>query len=66
MTLNILGYVLGIGFVLFGISALVIYGSEIYKVISNSKKKGDYKKSVYFGIMAIICVLVLIIIVNVF
>ncbi|WP_114604358.1 hypothetical protein [Staphylococcus sp. EZ-P03] len=66
MTLNILGYVLGIGFVLFGISALVIYGSEIYKVISKSKKKGDYKKSVYFGIMAIICVLVLIIIVNVF
>ena len=61
MVLDILGYVFGIGFIVFGISALVIWGSEVYKVISKSKKKGDYKKSLYFAGMAIICAIALII-----
>ncbi|WP_418129467.1 hypothetical protein RAL98_11335 (plasmid) [Staphylococcus sp. HKU1] len=34
MSLDILGYVFGIGFVVFGISALVLWGNEIYKIIS--------------------------------
>lgn len=66
MSLNILGYVLGIGFIVFGISALVIWLSEIYKVVSKRKKKGHYKLSISFGIVALVCALVLIIIANVF
>ncbi|MGV3066475.1 hypothetical protein [Staphylococcus simulans] len=66
MVLDILGYVFGIGFIVFGISALVICGSEVYKVISKGKKKGDYKKSRYFAGMAIICAIALIIMASVF
>ncbi|SCU36869.1 Uncharacterised protein [Staphylococcus xylosus] len=55
--LNILGYI-------FGISALVIWRGEIYKIIS--KKKISYKKNAYFPLMAIICLLVLIIMANLF
>lgn len=66
MILNILGYVFGIGFIVFGISALVLWGNEIYKIISKSKKKVSYKKSVYFAVIAVICTLALIIMANVF
>ena len=43
MILDILGYVFGIGFIVFGISALVSCGSEVYKVISKIRKKGIIK-----------------------
>lgn len=66
MILDILGYVFGIGFIVFGISALVSCRSEVYKVISKSKEKGNYKKSFYFAGMAIICAIALIIMANVF
>jgi uncharacterized membrane protein len=66
MILSILGYVLGIGVIVFGIVALVNMVSEIYKVVSKSKEKGNYKKSYYpFG-LAIICAVALIIMANVF
>lgn len=38
MVLDVLGYVLGIGFIVFGISALILSGNEIYKIISKSDK----------------------------
>lgn len=38
MVLDVLGYVLGIGFIVFGISALILWGNEIYKIISKSDK----------------------------
>lgn len=66
MTLDILGYVFGIGFIIFGISALVLWGNEIYKTISKSAKRVSYKKSVYYAGIAIICALVLVITANVF
>ncbi|MCY1570098.1 hypothetical protein NW118_10100 [Staphylococcus pettenkoferi] len=66
MTLDILGYVFGIGFIVFGISALVLWGNEIYKIISKSDKKVSYKKSFYCAGIAIICALVLVITANVF
>jgi hypothetical protein len=66
MTLDILGYVFGIGFVVFGISALVLWGNEIYKIISKSNKRVSYKQSIYCAGIAIICALVLVIISNVF
>ena len=66
MTLDILGYVFGIGFVVFGISALVLWGNEIYKIISKSIKRVSYKQSIYCAGIAIICALVLVIISNVF
>ena len=47
MILDILGYVFGIGFIVFGISALVSCGSEVYKVISKNKEKGNYKKFLF-------------------
>ncbi|PHK48648.1 hypothetical protein [Staphylococcus edaphicus] len=65
MFLDILGYVFGIGFVVFGISALVLWLTEIYKIISKSDKKVSYKNSFYFTILAIVCVLPLIIMANV-
>ena len=65
MILDILGYVFGIGFIVFGISALVSCGSEVYKVISKNKEKGNYKKF-YFAGMAIICAIALIIMASVF
>lgn len=65
-TIDILGYVFGIGFIVFGISALVFWGNEIYKVISKSNKKVSYKASIYCGGVAIICVLFLIVLGNVF
>lgn len=66
MILDILGYVFGIGFIVFGISALVFCGSEVYKVISKSKEKGNYKKGLYFAGVAIICAIALIIMASVF
>ncbi|MGJ5713571.1 hypothetical protein ACSBRB_10510 [Staphylococcus auricularis] len=66
MTLDILGYVFGIGFVVFGISALVLWGNEIYKIISKSNKRVSYKLSIYCAGIAIICALVLVITANVF
>ena len=66
MILDILGYVFGIGFIVFGISALVSCGSEVYKDISKNKEKGNYKKSFYFAGMAIICAIALIIMASVF
>ncbi|MGW9965521.1 hypothetical protein [Staphylococcus hominis] len=66
MILSILGYVLGIGFIVFGIAALVNWGSEFYKVVSKSKEKGNYKKSYYFDGLAIICAVALIIMANIF
>ncbi|WP_415427107.1 hypothetical protein [Staphylococcus borealis] len=66
MTLDILGYVFGIGFIVFGISALVLWGNEIYKMISKSNKRVSYKKSIYCAGIAIICVVVLLITANVF
>ncbi|TBW91140.1 hypothetical protein MOV58_12200 (plasmid) [Staphylococcus hominis] len=68
MILNILGYVFGIGFVVFGISAFVLWVSEIYKIISKTKdkKNANYKKSIYCAVIAIICAIALIIMANVF
>ncbi|MCE3339868.1 hypothetical protein ACN9VM_12560 [Staphylococcus caprae] len=66
MILDFLGYVFGIGFIVFGISALVLWGNEIYKIISKSNKRVSYKKSIYCAAIAIICALVLIITSNVF
>ena len=68
MFLDFLGYVFGIGFVVFGIAAVVNLVSEIYKIISKSKdkKNANYKKSIYCGVIAIICAIVLIILANVF
>ncbi|PTF11176.1 hypothetical protein BUY81_07475 [Staphylococcus equorum] len=66
MILDILGYVFGIGFIVFGISALVLWGNEIYKIISNSKKRVSYKSSIYFGGIAVICAFALIIMANIF
>ncbi|HDE6890397.1 TPA: hypothetical protein PDW76_002677 [Staphylococcus aureus] len=66
MILDILGYVFGIGFIVFGISALVLWGNEIYKIISKSNKRVSYKKSIYSAGIAIICVVVLLITANVF
>lgn len=66
MFLDILGYVFGIGFIVFGISALVLWGKEIYKIISKSKESVSYKKSVLNAGIAIVCALVLIIMANVF
>ncbi|MEX6102848.1 MULTISPECIES: hypothetical protein [Staphylococcaceae] len=66
MILDILGYVFGIGFIVFGISALVLWGNEIYKIISKSNKRVSYKKSTYCAGIAIICVVVLLITANVF
>ncbi|WP_210133316.1 hypothetical protein [Staphylococcus sp. GDY8P199P] len=66
MILDILGYVFGIGFIVFGISALVLWGNEIYKIISKSNKRVSYKKSISCAGIAIICVVVLLITANVF
>lgn len=66
MILDILGYIFGIGFIVFGISALVFCGSEVYKVISKSKEKGDYRKSLYFVGMTMMCAIVLIITASIF
>ncbi|MGS5042100.1 hypothetical protein ACVDHH_14310 [Staphylococcus saprophyticus] len=63
--LDILGYILGLGFVIFGICALCFWGYEIYKIISKSNKKVSYKGTIYFAILAVICGLVLIIMANV-
>ncbi|MGW8118743.1 hypothetical protein [Staphylococcus xylosus] len=65
MFLDIIGYVFGIGFVVFGISALVLWLYEIYKIISESKKKVSYKNTIYFAAAAVICDLILIILANV-
>lgn len=65
MILDILGYVFGIGFIVFGISALVLWGNEIYKIISKSKKTVSYKKSIYCSGLAITCGLVLIVMSNI-
>ncbi len=66
MILDILGYVFGIGFIVFGISALVLWGNEIYKIISKSNKRVSYKKSIYCAVIAVICAIALIIMANVF
>lgn len=65
MILDILGYVCGIGFVVFGISSFVLWLSEIYKNINKSNKKASYKKSILCGVIAVICVLVLFITVSI-
>ncbi|MCE7786062.1 hypothetical protein [Staphylococcus xylosus] len=65
MFLDIIGYVFGIGFVVFGISALVLWLYEIYKIISKSKKKVSYKNTIYFAAAAVVCGLILIILANV-
>ncbi|MGZ9614683.1 hypothetical protein [Staphylococcus epidermidis] len=67
MILNIFGYVLGILFIVFGISSLVLFASEIYKIISKSKdkKNANYRKSIYCAVIAIICAIALIIMANV-
>lgn len=65
MFLDIIGYVFGIGFVVFGISALVLWLYEIYKIISKSKRKVSYKNTIYFAAAAVICDLILIILANV-
>ena len=65
MFLDIIGYVFGIGFVVFGISALVLWLYEIYKIISKSDKKVSYKSCVYSVIIAAICGVTLIIMGNV-
>lgn len=65
MFLDILGYVFGIGFIVFGITALVLWGNEIYKIISKSKKRVSYKNSIYSSGVAVICALALIIMANV-
>ncbi|PKI11563.1 hypothetical protein CW743_13255 [Staphylococcus shinii] len=65
MFLDIIGYVLGIGFVVFGISTFVLWLYEIYKIISKSDKKVSYKSCVYFTIIAAICGVTLIIMANV-
>ncbi|PCF80099.1 hypothetical protein B4W69_13030 [Staphylococcus delphini] len=57
MQQHLLGYVFGIGFIVFGISALVLWGNEIYKIISKSNKRVSYKKSVLCAVIAVICVL---------
>lgn len=66
MILDILGYVFGLGFIVFGISALFFWGSEIYKIINKSKKKVSYKKSIYSAGIAVICALALIVMANAF
>jgi len=65
MLLDILGYVFGIGFIVFGITALVLWGNEIYKIISKSDKKVSYKSCVYSVVIAAICGVSLIIMGNV-
>ncbi|MGW7815287.1 hypothetical protein ACWEVF_05595 [Staphylococcus xylosus] len=65
MFLDIIGYVFGIGFVVFGISALVLWLYEIYKIISKSKKKVSYKNTIYFAAAAVVYGLTLIILANV-
>ncbi|MDW4184790.1 hypothetical protein BU100_07285 [Staphylococcus xylosus] len=65
MFLDIIGYVFGIGFVVFGISAFVLWLYEIYKIISKSDKKVSYKSTIYFATSAVICGLILIILANV-
>jgi len=65
MFLDIIGYVFGIGFVVFGISALVLWLYEIYKIISKSKRKVSYKNTIYFAAAAVVCGLILIILANV-
>lgn len=66
MVLDILGYVFGIGFIVFGISALVLWGNEIYKFIRKSNEKVSYKSSLYFSLLAIVCIIALIVMANVF
>jgi len=66
MLLDILGYVFGIGFIVFGITALVLWGNEIYKIISNSKENVSYKNSIYSSGVAVTCALALIIMASVF
>ncbi|MGW7776543.1 hypothetical protein ACWEX6_01830 [Staphylococcus xylosus] len=65
MFLDIIGYVFGIGFVVFGISALILWLYEIYKITSKSKKKVSYKNTIYFAAAAVVCGLTLIILANV-
>lgn len=64
MFLDILGYVFGIGFIVFGITAIILWGNEIYKIISKSKKRVSYKNSFYSSGVAVICALALIIMAN--
>ena len=63
--LNIIGYILGMGFVLFGISAAYFWGYEIYKIISKSEKKVSYKSTIYLAVLAAVCGLSLIVMANV-
>ena len=65
MFLDIIGYILGIGFVVFGVSAFVLWLYEIYKIISKSDKKVSYKSCVYSVIITAICGVTLIIMGNV-
>jgi hypothetical protein len=62
--LNIIGYILGVGFVVFGISAVYFLGYEIYKIISKSEKKVSYKSTIYLAVLAAICGLILIVMAN--
>lgn len=62
--LNIIGYILGVGFVVFGISAVYFLGYEIYKSISKSEKKVSYKSTIYLAILAAMCGLILIVMAN--
>lgn len=64
MLLNILSYVLGIGFVVFGISALYLLGYELYKIFTKSNKKSSVKPSIYSASIAVFFGLVLIIMAN--
>lgn len=63
--LDILGYIFGVGFVVFGISAVCFWAYEIYKIMSKSKKKVSYKSTIYFAALAVICGVVLIVMANV-
>ena len=64
MLLNVLGYILGIGFVIFGICSIYYAGYELYKIISKSDKKLSFNKAIIFGILSLVCAIILIIIAN--
>ncbi|WP_020006398.1 hypothetical protein [Salinicoccus albus] len=65
MLLTILGYIFGIGFIVFGISALALIEYEIYKYITKRTEKINFKSSIYLASVSAFCVAFLIVAANV-
>lgn len=64
MVLTILGYVFGIGFVMFGIYALTLWGMLLFGN-EKQRKKSSNKKCISMSVLTIICAVSLIIMANV-